>query len=96
MTGEITLRGRVLPIGGLKEKSMAAYIQGIQTVVIPQENVADLAEVDEVVKQSVTFVPASEIDTVLKTALIPVTSAPEAQPLQPVIPPACKPVYAPQ
>lgn len=96
MTGEITLRGRVLPIGGLKEKSMAAYRQGIQTVIIPQDNLADLSEVDEVVKQCVTFVPVCEVDTVLKTALVPVTAAQETEPINPVIPQACKPVYAPQ
>lgn len=69
MTGEITLRGRVLPIGGLKEKSMAAYKSGIHTVIIPKNNVPDLADVDEVVRESVTFVPAEHLDTVLKTAL---------------------------
>ena len=69
MTGEITLQGRVLPIGGLREKSMAAYKNGIKTVLIPADNVPDLAEVDEVVKKNVTFVPVKRIDAVLNAAL---------------------------
>ena len=59
MTGEITLQGRVLPIGGLKEKSMAAYKNGIKTVLIPADNVPDLAEVDSVVKENVKFIPVN-------------------------------------
>lgn len=70
MTGEITLQGRVLAIGGLKEKSMAAYKNGIKTVLIPAENVPDLAEVDSVVKSNVQFVPVKRVDTVLETALL--------------------------
>lgn len=70
MTGEITLRGKVLAIGGLKEKSMAAYRAGIRTICIPQENVPDLDEVDETVKKAVRFVPAEDISTVLETALV--------------------------
>lgn len=70
MTGEITLHGNVLPIGGLREKSMAAYRNGIRTVIIPEKNIPDLHEVDEVVKQNVNFVPAKTLDTVLKTALV--------------------------
>ncbi len=69
MTGEITLKGKVLPIGGLREKSMAAYNNGIKTVVIPKRNVPDLKEVDTVVKDNVSFIPADNIDTVLKTAI---------------------------
>lgn len=69
MTGEITLRGRVLPIGGLKEKTMAAYKAGVKTVIIPAANLPDLEEIDPVVKESISFVPAEHIDTVLKTAL---------------------------
>lgn len=69
MTGEITIRGRVLPIGGLKEKTMAAYRLGIKTVIIPEENKSDLDEVDEVVRNSVKFVLADNIHTVLNTAL---------------------------
>ena len=70
MTGEITLRGRVLPIGGLREKTMAAYTHHMKTVIIPEENTPDLAEVDTEVKKHVRFVPASQLDTVLKTALV--------------------------
>ncbi len=69
MTGEISLRGRVLPIGGLKEKTMAAYRHHLTTVVIPQDNEADLAEIDDVVKQNVKFVTARNVETVIKTAL---------------------------
>lgn len=71
MTGEITLRGRVLPIGGLKEKSMAAYRVGIKTVIIPEGNVSDLYEVDPVVKSALEFRPVSGIDQVLEAALMP-------------------------
>ncbi len=70
MTGEITLLGRVLPIGGLKEKTMAAYRSGIKTVIIPADNVSDLAEIDTVVKESVQFLPVQKIDQVLEAALI--------------------------
>ena len=70
MTGEITIRGRVLPIGGLKEKTMAAYRLGIKTVIVPEDNRSDLEEVDEIVKNSVEFVFADHINTVLNTALV--------------------------
>ncbi len=70
MTGEITLRGKVLAIGGLKEKSMAAYRAGVKTVCIPKENEPDIEELDEVVKQNVKFVVAEDISTVLDTALV--------------------------
>lgn len=69
MTGEITLRGRVLPIGGLKEKTMAAYRAGIKTVVIPAENEPDLAEIDNVVREHIKFITAEKVDTVLEVAL---------------------------
>ena len=69
MTGEITLHGKVLPIGGLKEKSMAAYRAGIKTVIFPKENTPDLEEIDEVVKNNVNFIPAEKIQTVLENAL---------------------------
>ena len=75
MTGEITLLGRVLPIGGLKEKSMAAYRRGIKTVIIPAENEPDLEEVDAAVKKNVRFEPVEQIEQVLKIAL---TEAPRA------------------
>lgn len=75
MTGEITLRGRVLPIGGLREKTMAAYKTGIKTVLIPAENEPDLEEVEPIVKENVRFVCAATIDTVLEHALcVDVTS----------------------
>jgi len=69
MTGEISLRGRVLPIGGLKEKSMAAYRAGVSTVIIPRDNLPDLEEVDEEVRAAVKFVPVDKIDEVLRLAL---------------------------
>ena len=70
MTGEVTLHGKVLPIGGLREKTMAAYKSGIKTVIIPVANKPDLEEVDEVVKNAITFVYAEELTDVLETALI--------------------------
>ncbi len=70
MTGEITLRGRVLPIGGLREKTMAAYRYGIKTVIIPFGNEADLEKVDKAVLDNIDFVIAENIDTVLSTALL--------------------------
>ena len=70
MTGEITLHGKVLPIGGLREKSMAAYKAGVKTVIIPFENKPDLEDVDEVVKEHVRFIPAKTIETVLENALV--------------------------
>lgn len=69
MTGEITLRGKVLPIGGLREKSMAAYKAGIKTIVIPFDNKADIQEIDDAVKSSVEIVLAKNINDVLETAL---------------------------
>ena len=69
MTGEVSLRGNVLPIGGLKEKSLAAYRAGITTILIPQGNVKDLDDIPEEVKNAVTFIPVSVVDDVLKNAL---------------------------
>lgn len=69
MTGEISLRGRDLPIGGLKEKAMAAYKSGITTVLIPQDNMQDLEEIDDVVKNSIKFIPCKTANQVLKYAL---------------------------
>ncbi|MDE6880388.1 MAG: endopeptidase La, partial [Oscillospiraceae bacterium] len=69
MTGEVTLRGRVLAIGGLKEKTMAAKRNGIRTVILPKENQRDLTEIDPVVRQSLRFVAAESIDSVLGEAL---------------------------
>ena len=79
MTGEITLHGRVLPIGGLREKSMAAYRRGIKTVFIPWDNQKDLEEIDEVVKEHIAFVPVKFVSEILDRALIkrsPVATAP--------------------
>lgn len=70
MTGEITLTGRVLAIGGLREKSTAAYNMGIRTLLIPKENMRDIAELDEVVRNEVTFIPCETLDDVLKNALV--------------------------
>ena len=70
MTGEITLHGRVLPIGGLREKSMAGYKAGIKTIIIPKGNESDLKEVDDIVKSSVNFVLAETLDDVFSTALV--------------------------
>jgi len=69
MTGEISIRGRVLPIGGLKEKTMAAFRHGIQTVIIPQDNARDLEEIDQTVRNSLNFITAQTVDTVLEAAL---------------------------
>lgn len=71
MTGEVTLRGRVLPIGGLKEKTLAAYRMGIKTVIIPYENRADYEELPENIKSGMDFVFAKEMPTVLAHALLP-------------------------
>ncbi|MBQ3427237.1 MAG: endopeptidase La [Clostridia bacterium] len=70
MTGEITLRGRVLPIGGLKEKSMAAYRAGIKTVIIPEENMPDIDDVPEEIRGDIEFIPVSSMDGVIDTALV--------------------------
>lgn len=69
MTGEITLRGKVMAIGGLKEKSMAAYKAGIKTVIIPKDNEPDLQDVDPVVKEKINFVPVSSFSQVLSVAI---------------------------
>ena len=70
MTGEITLRGRVLPIGGLKEKTMAAYAAGVRTVLIPADNMGDLDEIDPTIRESLRFVPCHHASDVLKEALV--------------------------
>jgi ATP-dependent Lon protease len=70
MTGEITLRGRVLPIGGLKEKLLAALRGGIKTVVIPEENRKDLADIPKNVTQGIEIIPVKWIDQVLDIALV--------------------------
>ena len=69
MTGEISLRGRVMRIGGLKEKTMAALRHGIRTVVIPMDNERDLEEIDQTVRRQLNFISAQTVDTVLDVAL---------------------------
>lgn len=71
MTGEVTLRGRVLPIGGLKEKTMAALRNGIKTVIIPRENEKDLNEIDQTVRKALHFIPVESVDAVFAAALVP-------------------------
>ncbi len=70
MTGEVTLQGRVLPIGGLKEKSMAAYREGIKTVIIPFDNQSDLQNIDEKVRSEVKFIPVKNIDQAIQVNLV--------------------------
>ncbi|NOU90998.1 endopeptidase La [Paenibacillus sp. LMG 31460] len=70
MTGEITLRGRVLPIGGLKEKALAAHRAGIRTILLPQDNEKDIIEIPESVRAEMTFIPVSHMDQVLEHALV--------------------------
>ena len=70
MTGEITLRGRVLPIGGLKEKSLSAHRSGLRTIIIPKENEKDIDDIPDSVKKDLTFIPVSHLDEVLKHALV--------------------------
>ncbi|MCQ2408427.1 MAG: endopeptidase La [Oscillospiraceae bacterium] len=83
MTGEITLHGKVLPIGGLVEKSMAAYKNGIRTVLIPAANLPDLAELDETIRSEMTFIPCETVDTVLHTVLKPRQYDTKLEPLNP-------------
>ena len=71
MTGEITLRGKVLPVGGIKEKVLAAHRAGITTFVLPKENKSDLEEIPAKVRKSFNFVLVERIDEVLSTALCP-------------------------
>ncbi|MBQ9978553.1 MAG: endopeptidase La [Clostridia bacterium] len=77
MTGEITLRGKVLPIGGLKEKTMAAYNAGVKTVLIPHSNLKDLNEIDPLARESLEFIPCKTLSDVLDNALI-------KQPIEPI------------
>jgi ATP-dependent Lon protease len=85
MTGEITLRGEVLPIGGLKEKLLAAHRGGIKTVMIPEQNVKDLAEIPDNVKNKLEIVPVRWIDKVLEIALerppVPLVEVPVVEPV---------------
>jgi len=97
MTGEVTLRGRVLPIGGLKEKLLAALRGGIETVLIPQENEKDLADVPAAIKDGLKIVPVSHVDEVLRLALTGELEAidwTEADELAALPPPGVAPVGA--
>ena len=95
MTGEITLRGRVLPIGGLKEKLLAALRAGITTVFIPKENEKDIAEIPDNVKKHLKLIPVADVDEVIAQALV---RRPEAieweEPPEPVAPSAVQPASA--
>ncbi len=88
MTGEITLRGRVLPIGGLKEKLLAALRGGLKTVLIPQDNVKDLAEIPDNVKRNIEIIPVATVDEVIENALEepvkPIEWGPESESVEPV------------
>ncbi len=75
MTGEITLRGKVLPIGGVKEKLLAAHRFGLKTIILSKENEKDLAEIPDEVRDELTIHPVDMIDEVLKIALEPSTAA---------------------
>jgi ATP-dependent Lon protease len=90
MTGEITLRGRILPIGGLKEKLLAAMRGGIKTVLIPDENVKDLEEISEAIKGKLEIIPVARMDEVIPHALVrvpvPIDWEEELEPVAPALP----------
>jgi ATP-dependent Lon protease len=79
MTGEITLRGDVLPIGGLKEKVLAAKLAGIHTIIVPRLNKRDLTEISETIKDGLTFHFVDHMDDVLKIALLEAPEAPRSE-----------------
>ena len=85
MTGEITLRGRVLPIGGLKEKVLGAHRAGIKTIVLPKENEADIEDIPEEVRKLLTFHTVSTLDEVFNIALMPAPAKPAAEPPKPTL-----------
>lgn len=70
MTGEVTLTGQVLPIGGLKEKSLAAYRYGIDTIIIPKENEKDIEKIPDSIKNNIKIILAKKVDEVVKNAII--------------------------
>ena len=96
MTGEISIRGRVLPIGGLKEKTMAAYRMGVKAVILPEENRKDLEEIDPTVRRALRFLPVSTADAVIDAALqFPQEPKPAAETVATeaaALPPVAKPV----
>jgi len=100
MTGEITLRGRVLPIGGLKEKLLAAHRGGIKTAIIPLDNEKDLADIPDNVKKGIKIIPVSSVEQVLKIALIkalsPIEWRDDEQGMLPVSPPEQLPASSPE
>ncbi|MEZ4405973.1 MAG: endopeptidase La [Polyangiales bacterium] len=85
MTGEITLRGRVLPVGGIKEKVLAAHRAGIKRILLPERNKPDLEEVPEEIRQTLEFIPVSKMDEVLEAALEESVVSPAADATQPVV-----------
>ncbi|NJM08396.1 hypothetical protein HC891_22780, partial [Candidatus Gracilibacteria bacterium] len=78
MTGEISLRGRVLPIGGIKEKALGAHRAGIRTIILPKRNEAEIEDLPAEVRDELTFVPVETLDEVLATALMPLGAHPKA------------------
>jgi ATP-dependent Lon protease len=82
MTGEITLRGRVLPIGGLKEKVLGAHRAGIKTIILPKGNEADIEDVPEEVRSILDFHPVETLQQVLEIALVPAEPGERAGPLE--------------
>jgi ATP-dependent Lon protease len=82
MTGEITLRGRVLPIGGLKEKVLGAHRAGIKTIILPKGNEADIEDVPEEVRNVLDFHPVETLQQVLDVALVPAEPGAQAPPLE--------------
>lgn len=79
MTGEISLRGKVLPIGGLKEKTMAAYTAGVKTVFVPRDNLHDLEQIDSLAKENMTFISCHHVEEILSRALTEKKNLPEAE-----------------
>jgi len=77
MTGEITLRGQVMPVGGIKEKMLAAHRNGLNTIILPRRNELDLEDVPEEIKKAMTFILADTVEDVLNAALEPAPAAPE-------------------